>query len=141
MDLPLTLHEPWLNRLIAESEPDKIQRVVLEAVMALTGTDGVAQWAEQTGNGFRIERELGESHETLDPAVVASVAAGTWDPQQARHNVIVIGERPQRLAWSIGLPVPSEDAIMHTEAFLFLVHTLHPEITDSEGPSPLPADD
>lgn len=137
MDTPLTHHEPWLNRLIAEADPDKIQRIVLEAVIALTGTAGVAQWAERPGEGFCIERELGETHESLDPSVVSAVAHGTWDPQQARHHIVIVGERPHRLAWSIGLPVASEDALMHTEAFLFLVCTLHPEVLEDEGPPPL----
>ena len=141
MDTPLALHEPWLDRLIAEPNPHKLQSIVLEAVQALSGSPGVAQWVEHAPGCFRIQRELGESHEDLDPEVVAQVARGRWDERQAQHYVLIIGERPQRLAWSIGLPAQHEDHLLHLEAFLYMVRTLHPEMNDGEGPSLLPSED
>ena len=135
MDPSQILHEPWLDRLLAESDPDKRLRLSLDACRALVKASGVALWREVEPGQFAWRREVGETHEGPHPDGVLAVAEGKWDTRQARHEVVVAGFPPHRMAWAISLPLLREEALESLEAFLFLVCTLHPSDDDPEGPS------
>ena len=135
MDPSQILHEPWLDRLLAESDPNKRLRLSMDACLCLVQALGVALWREVRPGEFACQRELGDTHDGPHPQAVLAVAEGQWASRQGQHEVIVAGCSPKRFAWAISLPLQREEALDSLEAFLFLVCTLHPFQDEPEGPS------
>ncbi len=140
MDASQILHEPWLDRLLAESDPDKRLSLSLDACLALTLCPGVSLWKETSPNRFVCQRASGNTMHGPNEETIGMVSQGNWDSRQARHEIVVSGCEPHRMAWTLSLPLYREEALVSLEAFLFLVYTLHPFEEDLDGPSLLPSE-
>ncbi len=138
MDPSRILHEPWVDRLIAEPCADKRLSLSLEAVMKLTGTPGVSQWLELSPGHFQCMRERGVVDESVTTDGIEKVADGEWDPRLAQGLVLVTRDAPNRMAWVLGTPIAREEALDSTESYLFLVGVLHPPSYEVQYPSLLP---
>ncbi|HPF15458.1 MAG: hypothetical protein H6830_10275 [Planctomycetes bacterium] len=140
MDPHPILHEPWLDRLVAQADPEKRLRFALEAVLALGECQGVAFWMEHEDGHFTLQRELGPASAVPADGVIEAVADGRLSPRTAGLHHMVLGLPPERMVWSLAEPTTSEERLDSVEAFLFVVQTLHPRDEDFDSPSLLPSD-